>query len=73
MASLHVNVTVSDEGLRRFAEVVAALRSAGLRVDAALESIGAVTGEVEGPEAFERLRHVAGVAAVEEQREVKIR
>jgi hypothetical protein len=73
MAGLRVSVTVSDERLDRFAQVVAALQAAGLRLEAALEGIGAVTGEVEGPEALERLRRVAGVAAVEEQREVGIR
>jgi hypothetical protein len=70
MASHRVNVSLSEDGLDRFPQVVAALKAAGLRVEAALESVGAVTGEVDGPEAVEKLRLVVGVSAVETQREV---
>src|SRR4030067_950187 len=63
MAGLRVSVTVSDERLDRFAQVVAALQAAGLRLEAALEGIGGGTGGGGGAGAVERLRPRWGASA----------
>ncbi len=63
----HVVLSVDDENLDRFAEVVGRLESLGLVVDDALEILGTVAGRID-PERFAEIERVPGVAAVERSR-----
>ncbi|GAA3058614.1 hypothetical protein [Actinokineospora globicatena] len=62
--SVPVLVTVDDGALGGLTAVVAALESAGLRVDRVLPEIATITGAAE-PSAFAALRAVSGVDGVE--------
>jgi hypothetical protein len=52
--------------------VAAALREAGLRLDAALPATGVITGAVEDQATIASIAAVAGVAAVEPARDVQL-
>ena len=55
MALEQVNVSISDEFLDRFSEVVRRLRRAGLEIAQELEAIGVVSGTIGSTElVFER-------------------
>ncbi|MBM7775118.1 hypothetical protein JOD54_005322 [Actinokineospora baliensis] len=62
--SVPVLVTVDDDALGALAAVVAALKSAGMRVDRVLPEIATITGAAE-PAVFAALRAVSGVDGVE--------
>lgn len=64
-------VVVDDDYVDRMKEVVAGLESAGMRVDAVLEEIGAVTGSVE-PHQVPSIKDVPGVSSVSRQREFRV-
>lgn len=66
-----VIVSVADDRLGALADVVAALRRAGLRVDEVLEPLGMVTGTV-AADGMAALGAVPGVAEVERQRGVRL-
>ncbi|HEV2783227.1 MAG TPA: hypothetical protein VGX25_27910 [Actinophytocola sp.] len=59
-----VVVSVADDHLDSFAEVVTDLRRAGLRVDDVLATVGMVTGTI-AADSVEALDAVPGVAEVE--------
>ncbi|WP_051386340.1 hypothetical protein [Actinokineospora inagensis] len=59
-----VLVTVGDDALGRLTAVVAALESAGMRVDRVLPEIATITGAADQG-AFAALRAVSGVDGVE--------
>jgi hypothetical protein len=64
MSDEQVVVSVTDDQVGDMSTVVEALRHAGLRVDEVLESVGVVTGTVDG-DALGSLSTVPGVAEVE--------
>lgn len=66
-----ITVTVAGSHLVRIDEVAAALRDAGMEVDAVLPAIGIVTGSIEG-DRLTALAALPGVAAVEEQSGVQL-
>ncbi|MFI9011747.1 hypothetical protein ACIGNX_31375 [Actinosynnema sp. NPDC053489] len=65
-----VVVSVADDRLADLPTVVAALRDAGMVVDAVLAALGVVTGSV-APGAGDRLGAVPGVAHVEVERTLR--
>jgi hypothetical protein len=67
MAEEQVVISVADDQVDDMDSVVEALRHAGLRVSEVLESVGVVTGTVDG-EALRYLSTVPGVAEVERSR-----
>jgi hypothetical protein len=64
-------VSVDDEHLDRFSEVVKGVEDAGMEVEQKLEDLGVLTGSID-PEKVEPLRRVEGVSHVEESRRVQI-
>jgi hypothetical protein len=71
VAEEQVVISVADDQVTDMAPVVDALRQAGLRVDEVLESVGVVTGTVDG-DALGSLSTVPGVAEVERSREFQL-
>ncbi len=65
-----VTVALSDGGLGDVDDVVARLRSAGMRVDEVLHPVGVVVGAVD-PAQVQVLAGLAGVAAVERQHSMR--
>ncbi len=70
-ADVEVLVTVGDKHLKKLPEVAAALEARGLKVAHTLASSGLITGSAPA-QALDRLREVAGVAAVERSGSVQI-
>ena len=68
MAEEQVVISVADDQVDDMGSVVEALRQAGLRVSEVLDSVGVVTGTVDG-DALGNLSTVPGVAEVERSRE----
>jgi len=63
-------VTVDDQNISVIQSVVAALESAGMKVEQVLPAIGIVTGEVSQSK-LEGLKSVPGVASVEIDRQMR--
>jgi hypothetical protein len=64
-------VSVDDEHLDRFSEVVKGVEDVGMEVEEKLEDLGVLTGSID-PEKVEPLRRVEGVSHVEESRRFQI-
>jgi hypothetical protein len=64
-------ISVSDDHLDRFSEVVKGVEDVGMEVDEKMEDIGVLTGSIDS-EKVEPLRRVDGVSHVEESRRVQI-
>lgn len=71
MSQEQVVISVSDDQVDDMSAVVEALRHAGLRVDEILDSVGVVTGTVDG-DALGSLSTVPGVAEVERSHVVEV-
>lgn len=71
MADEQVVISVADDQVGDMSGVVAGLRAAGLRVGEVLDSVGVVTGTVDG-KAFASLSAVPGVADVERSRAYRL-
>ncbi len=71
MAILKVSISVDDEHLAMFADIVKQLRNAGFEVEQELESVGVVTGAADS-ERISVLRNIPGVSQVEVERVVEI-
>ena len=71
MAIAHVNVSVADDYLDRFAMVVHRCKKAGLKVEQQLAHIGVLSGSIDANKLAE-LTQVEGVAAVEQSRTYQI-
>lgn len=71
MATQQVIVSVANDYLGRFSEVVERCRRAGLDVEQALDTVGVVTGAID-PANVAQLEQVEGVAAVEQPRTVRV-
>lgn len=67
MSEEQVVISVADDQVDDMASVVEALRHAGLRVDEVLDSVGVVTGTIDG-DALGSLSTVPGVLEVERSR-----
>jgi hypothetical protein len=66
-----VVISVADDQVSDMSAVVAALRHAGLHVDEVLDSVGVVTGTVDG-DGLGSLSTVPGVAEVERSHVVEV-
>ena len=71
MPAEDVNVSVADDHLGRFPEVVRRMEQAGLKVGQQLEAVGVVSGSID-PARLPDLEQVLGVTAVERTRQVRI-
>ena len=71
MPAENVNVSVADDHLGHFREVVRRMEKAGLKVEQQLEAVGVVSGSID-PARLPALEQVQGVTAVERAREVRI-
>src|SRR5262249_41820664 len=71
MAKLSVTVSIKDEHLSRFPEVVEGMKKTGFEVDKQLESLGVVTGKIDSDRVHE-LRALKGIGNVEESRSFQI-
>lgn len=71
MPKVNLLVSVDDEHMDRFHEVVQRVKNAGMDVEQGMEAMGVVTGSIE-PEKVEPLRNVEGVAHVERSRRYQI-
>ena len=71
MSKVNLLVSVDDEHLGRFSEVVKGLEDAGMDVEQELEGTGVVTGSIDS-EKVEQLRKVEGVSHIEEPRQFQI-
>lgn len=66
MSDYKVTVTVSDDYLHRFSEVVERTKEAGLSVEREMEGIGTLSGSID-PSTVDSLLQLEGVAAVEHE------
>ena len=71
MTKVRLLVSVDDEHLNRFSEVVNDVEAAGMQVEQTMEDLGALVGSIE-PAQVETLRQVEGVSSVEESRQFQI-
>lgn len=71
MPKVSLLVSVDDEHLDRFSEVVERAEAAGMEVEQKMEDLGVLAGSID-PEKVEPLRRVEGVSHVEESRGFQI-
>jgi len=71
VAKVNLSVSVKEEHLPRFGDVVNELKKTGFEVEQALESLGVVTGSIESRR-MSALASVSGVDHVEQSRVVRI-
>ena len=71
MAEEDVNVSVVENHLDQFDEVVRRLEKAGLKVQQRLGAAGVVSGSID-PAKVDNLEKVTGVASVERSRRIRI-
>jgi hypothetical protein len=71
MPTERVNVSVADDHLDRFTEVVRRMEQAGLKVEEQLEQVGIVSGSIDSAKLAD-LDRVQGVGAVERSRRFQI-
>lgn len=64
-------VSVDDDHLDRFSEVVKGVEDVGMEVEQRMEDLGVLAGSID-PEKVEPLRRVEGVSHVEESRSFQI-
>jgi hypothetical protein len=67
---MKVALVVDDAARGRLTEVLAACRASGFELETVLTGIGVLVGSVR-PVDFERLQATPGVAAVEQERDVR--
>ncbi len=71
MTTEHLQISVADDYMDRFPEVVEDLKKAGLDVEQQLETLGVVSGSID-VEQRAKLDAVQGIAAVELSREYRL-
>jgi hypothetical protein len=71
MAKVNLTVSVKDEHLPKFADLVEKIKKTGFEVDQQLESVGVLTGKIDADKVHE-IRKVNGVGSVEESRNYQI-
>lgn len=71
MSKVNLSVSVNDEHLDRFSEVVERCKKAGMKVEQQLEPIGVITGSIDSAK-LASLRQVEGVSQVEQSRGFQI-
>jgi hypothetical protein len=71
MTETRVNVAVSEDYQKRFADMVRRLKKAGMEVDQQWENLGIIGGRID-EEQIERLKRFKGVAGVEVDQEYQL-
>ena len=71
MAAEDVNVSVADDHLDGFPDVVERMKKVGLKVHQQMEAVGVVSGSID-PAKLADLERVEGVAAVEPSRSFQL-
>jgi len=71
VAKVSLLVSVDDEHLDRFSEVVRGVEDLGMEVEQKMEDLGVLAGSIDS-ERVEALRRVEGVSHVEESRGFQI-
>jgi len=66
MSKVNLTISVADDHLKNFSEVVARCRKAGMSVENELKSIGMISGSIDEA-ALEKLSHVKGVSLVQQE------
>jgi hypothetical protein len=73
-ATMHieqVNISVADDYLEKFSEVVQRIEQAGLTVEQQLEMVGVITGSIDSDK-IANLDKIEGIAAVERSRSYQL-
>jgi len=71
MTKVNLTVSIKDEHIPRFTELVDRIKKTGFEVDQELQSLGVVTGRIES-EKIDDLKKLNEVAQVEESRSYQI-
>ncbi|MBS1786799.1 MAG: ketohydroxyglutarate aldolase [Acidobacteria bacterium] len=71
MSKVNLTVSVADDHLKDFSDVVARCRKAGMSIEQEMKSIGTITGSIDEA-ALEKLSRVKGVSQVEPERSFQI-
>jgi len=71
MPKVKLSVSVDDEHMSKFSEIVKKVEKAGMKVNKQHKDLGVVNGSIE-KDKIDSLRKVEGVEHVEEEREVRI-
>jgi hypothetical protein len=71
MAQVSVNVSVADDYLDHFAEVVTACKKTGLHVEQQSAAIGVISGTINTDKVAD-LEQVEGISHVERSREIQL-
>jgi PHP family Zn ribbon phosphoesterase len=71
MAKVNLSVSVKDEHMPKFTEIVKELKKTGFNVDQELASAGVVTGSIDDQKVHD-LKKLTGVEHVEESRGIQI-
>jgi hypothetical protein len=71
MPKVKLSVSVDDQHLSKFSEVVKKVEKAGMTVDEKHRDLGVVNGSID-KDKIDSLRQIDGVEHIEEQREVRI-
>ena len=71
MSKVNLTVSVADDHLKDFSDIVARCRKAGMTIEHEMKSIGTITGSID-ESALEKLSRVKGVSQVEPERSFQI-
>lgn len=71
MSKVNLTVSIADDHLKDFSDIVARCRKAGMTIEHEMKSIGTITGSIDEA-ALEKLSRVAGVSQVEPERSFQI-
>jgi hypothetical protein len=71
MTKVRLTLSVSDSHMNKIAEVAAAAKRVGMKVEQHLDDIGVLTGEID-QDKVGRLRQIDGISHVEEERIIRI-
>lgn len=66
-----VNVSVADDHMKNFSEVVARCRKAGMKIEHEMKAIGVISGSIDA-ESLDKLSRVNGVSHVEQEASFQI-
>ena len=71
MSKVNLTVSVADEYLKDFSDIVARCRKAGMNIENEMKSIGVITGSIDEA-ALDKLGRLKGVSQVEPERSFQI-
>lgn len=71
MSKVNLTVSVADDHLKDFSDIVARCRKAGMNIENEMKSIGVITGSIDEA-ALDKLSRLKGVSQVEPERSFQI-